>query len=192
MIKFVLSILLLMASVGSVESLSSENYAKVDTSKLNFIRNSFYKAINDEDETYKLENYIIKNFSDDYHNYSPVILAYYGSIEALKAKHAFNPVSKVSCLISSLNRLSDAVKESPDNLEIRFLRFSVLTHLPGILGYNDEREADRNKVCKLLEEKDYSNISAKLQKGIIEFMLKSDRLSSEQTSVLENLHKSMN
>jgi hypothetical protein len=110
-----------------------------DTATINFIRSEFYASIEDEEKTYELEHFIINKYSDDYSKYNPIILAYYGGVQALKAKHAFNPVSKLSHLISGLNRLKEAIGKSPDNLEIRFMRFSILDNVPAILGYGDER-----------------------------------------------------
>ena len=162
-----------------------------DSSTINYIRNEFYAAIEDEDDTYALEKFIIKNYSEDYSDYPPIILAYYGGVQTLKAKHAFNPVSKLSHLISGLNRLEEAIKKSPDNLEIRFMRFSILDHVPGFLGYSDERESDKDKVCTLLMNKNYSIMNMEIQKGIVEYMLQTDRLTVEQRSKLSELYSSL-
>jgi hypothetical protein len=162
-----------------------------DTATINFIRSEFYASIEDEEKTYELEHFIINKYSDDYSKYNPIILAYYGGVQALKAKHAFNPVSKLSHLISGLNRLKEAIGKSPDNLEIRFMRFSILDNVPAILGYGDERMDDRNKICILLLKKDYSSLTFEIQKGIIEYMLASDRLSTSQSVKLQELISSL-
>ena len=150
-----------------------------DTSIVN-LRNEFYAAVENEDKTYSLEKFIINKFSEDYSSYSSVVLAYYGGVQALKAKHAFNPVSKLSHLISGLNRLEEAIERSPGNLEIRFMRFSILDHVPGILGYSEERQEDLDKICTLLMQKNYSSIDSDIQKGIAEYMISTDRLSAQQ------------
>ncbi len=158
-----------------------------DSASMNYLRTEFYAAVEDEDKVDLLEQYIISRYSDDYTSYSPVILAYYGGIQALKAKHAFNPISKLSHLISGLNRLEEAVEKSPDNLEIRFMRFSILDHVPGFLGYSNERDADRDKICGLLIQKDYSSPGYEIQKGMAEYMLESGRLSRHQESLIQDL-----
>ena len=164
-----------------------------DTITINYLRNEFYAAIEDEDKTYLLEDFIISKYSEDYSRYTPLVLAYYGGVQALKAKHAFNPVSKLSHLISGLNRLEDAVKKSPDNLEIRFMRFSILDHVPGILGYSEERQADLDKICTLLMQKDYSVLNYSIQKGIAEYVIASERLNEKQKSrVLELISSFVN
>ena len=158
-----------------------------DSASINFMRNEFYAAVEDEDKVDLLEQYITSRYSEDYTTYAPIILAYYGGIQTLKAKHAFNPISKLSHLISGLNRLEEAVEKSPDNLEIRFMRFSILDHVPGFLGYSKEREADKDKICLLLFQKDYSLSDYKLQKGMAEYMLQSGRLSQNQENLIRDL-----
>lgn len=157
-----------------------------DSSSVDHLRNEFYAAIEDENKNVALEEFIIRKYSENYSDYSPIVLAYYGGVQALKAKHAFNPISKLSHLISGLNRLEEALNKSPDNLEIRFMRFSILDHVPGILGYSEEREADRDKICALLLKKDYSSLNYEIQKGIAEYMISSERLNGEQkTDILD-------
>lgn len=158
-----------------------------DTSTINYLRNEFYAAIEDEDKTYALEKYIENRYSNNYSNYNPLVLAYYGGVQALKAKHAFNPISKLSHLIDGLDRLEEAINESPDDLEIRFMRFSILDHVPGILGYSEEREMDRDRICSLLLQKNYSSLDRKIQRGIAEYMIDSDRLSKKQKNEILNL-----
>lgn len=158
-----------------------------DTSSINYLRNGFYAAVEDEEKVDLLEEYIISRYSGDYSSYNPLILAYYGGIQALKAKHAFNPVSKLSHLISGLNRLEEAVARSPESLEIRFMRFSILDHIPGFLGYSEEREDDKDKICRLLQLKDYTSTGYEIQKGMAEYMLESDRLSKNQAKLMQEL-----
>jgi hypothetical protein len=178
--------LLLILFFSSLRIFGSETVP--DTLSINYLRTEFYAAVEDEDKTYFLEQYIIKKYSEDYTNYNPIILAYFGGVQALKAKHAFNPVSKLSHLISGLNRLEEAISKSPGNLEIRFMRFSILDHVPGVLGYSTERESDKDKICLLLLRKDYSTLSYQIQKGIAEYMIASDRLTIQQkTEILDLL-----
>ncbi len=158
-----------------------------DTAAINFLRNGFYAAVEDEEKVNLLEKYIFSRYSEDYSSYNPLILAYYGGLQTLKAKHAFNPVSKLSHLILGLNRLEEAVAESPENIEIRFIRFSILDHLPGFLGYSEERESDKNKIFQLLLLKDYSSTGFEIQKGMAEYMLESGRLTDIQESRIRQL-----
>jgi hypothetical protein len=151
---------------------------------LEIIRNLYYSSVEDENALIKLDSLITSEFSDTLSQYPPVILAYYGGVEALKAKHAFWPFNKLSYFNSSMDILKTAIEEEPANLEIRFIRFSILDNVPGILGYSNERERDKDEIVFLLCRKDYSKLSEKIQNGIFQYILSSGRLSPEQIDLL--------
>jgi len=176
---------LVLIIVASVKVFSLE--VLQDTASINFLRTGFYAAIEDEDKVDLLEEFIVNKYSQDYTKYNPLILAYFGAIQTLKAKHAFNPFSKFSHLIYGLNRLEEAIERSPDNLEIRFIRFSILDHLPGFLGYSEEREADKENICRLLLKKNYSSPGSDIQRGMAEYMLDSGRLNEDQEKLIRDL-----
>lgn len=163
----------------------------IDSLTLEKIRTTFYAAVEDEDKLYELEELIHTKFNNNSKSRSGIILAYIGGIEALKAKHAFNPVSKLSYLLDALDILEESIKIDPDKLEIRFMRFSILHHVPGILGYGSERDADKNSIVSLLKQKNYDDLSYDIQKGILTFMLESERLNPSQQTDLEKLLTSM-
>ncbi|QQS36420.1 MAG: hypothetical protein IPM56_00240 [Ignavibacteriales bacterium] len=158
-----------------------------DTALINFIRNTFYESVEDEDKTYSLEKFITAKFGEDQSKYDPVILAYFGAVEALKGKHAFNPFSKLNHVIRALDIIEVAVKKEPRSLEIRFVRFSILHHLPGILGYGSERDEDLLVICQLLKERNYSEVNPKLQQGIVQFMIDSERLDDTQLEDMKRI-----
>jgi hypothetical protein len=58
------------------------------------------------------------------------------------------------------------------------------------LGYCKEREDDLKVIYHLLLKQDYTHLRADIQKGIVEFLLDSERLSKEQTSRLKKLSES--
>ncbi|NWF90363.1 MAG: hypothetical protein HXY50_12995 [Ignavibacteriaceae bacterium] len=163
----------------------------IDTSTLGQIRLLFYQSVEDEDKLTQLEQYIQNQFVNNSKSYSPIILAYLGGIEALKGKHAFNPFTKLNHVVSALDILERAVEKDLHNLEIRFIRFSILHHLPAILGYGKEREADIKEICYLLAKKDYASYDLTLQKNVIRFMIESERLSDSQLLQLKKLAVSL-
>lgn len=184
-------ILILIFFTSFSNNILSFNKVQVDTSTLNFIRTQFYLSIENEEETEKLIEFIYKKFSRDFSKYEPIILAYYGSLEALKGKHAFNPFNKLSYLNSSMEKIGESIKQEPYNLEIRFLRFSILHHLPSILGYSKERKEDMIIIYDLLLLKDYSILGKEIQKGIVEFMIESERLSKKQVNELKKISSTL-
>ncbi len=159
----------------------------IDNAKINFIRETFYGAVEDEELTEKLLSYLAGLSNNKPDELSPLLLGYYGATETLVAKHAFNPFKKLSKLNDGLEKIANAIEQNPDNLEIRFLRFSILHYIPGFLGFSKEREEDIKSIYTLLLLKDYAQLEFSIQKGIIEFMLESKRLNEAQTRDLEKL-----
>ncbi len=60
------------------------------------------------------------------------------------AKHAFNPLKKMSYFNEGKAKLENAVKADPKNLEIRLMRLITQENAPRILGYNQHIAEDRN------------------------------------------------
>jgi hypothetical protein len=164
-----------------------DGYSEVESSTLTQIRSLFYAAVESEEKLVELEMFFQNKFSEKALIYQPILLAYTGAIDALIAKHAFNPFTKFSRVLSSLNTLERSVKRDPHNLEIRFIRFSILHNLPGFFGYGKEREDDIVEICKQLSKKDYVKYDPKLQKHVIDFMIASERLNEVQVLQLKKL-----
>lgn len=173
---------------GLGEAPQQRNTAVKDSAAIvDEMRISFFLGAENESELAKLENLIQTNFGKDEKNYAPKILAYAGGLDALKAKHAFNPFRKLSCILSGVEKLDKAVKKNPENLEIRFLRFVILDNLPGVLGIGAERDADINKICSLLLEQDYTELNKGVQQIIAEYMFESKRLSGKQKNSISKI-----
>lgn len=165
--------------------------SEVDSTTQEYIRQHFYKGIENEEVTEDLIAYFEKTFSDDIDTYPPFALAYLGATETLLGKHAFDPFSKLGHLEDGLEKLAKAIEMKPLNLEFRFIRFSILHHLPFFLGYGEEREDDRFMIVTLLEMKMYEEKDKEMVKNIIAFMIESDRLSENQLSTLLEIRDSL-
>lgn len=73
---------------------------------------------------------------------SPLHRAYLGGFRAMWAKHAFNPLVKLSTFHKGKSDIEAALQAEPDNVEIRFIRLSVQKNCPSFLGYNADIETD--------------------------------------------------
>jgi hypothetical protein len=159
--------------------------------EMKFIRETFYQAVEDEKELKNLEKFLIMRYSEDQASYPPVILAYSGVVEALKAKHVFSPFSKFSHLIKALSILDEAVSRMPGDLEVRFLRFSVLDNMPSFLGYNKEKKEDQRVIIAELLRNDYSRVDKQTQRGLVEYLLDSNNISRDEKYLLNDLYISV-
>ncbi|QBO58890.1 hypothetical protein [Chryseobacterium salivictor] len=64
------------------------------------------------------------------------------------AKHAFNPLKKMSYFNEGKKTMEQALKADPKNLEIRLMRLITQEKAPSILGYNQQIKEDRNFLAK--------------------------------------------
>lgn len=116
----------------------------------------------------------------------PALLnAYMGTLEALKAKHAWNPYYKVKYLNDSERTFKGAVTHDPHNIEIRFMRFSIEHNVPKFLGYNKNLIADREEMIKQIDRKYYSSADKALVKTIINFLIDSKRCTPAESENLK-------
>lgn len=60
------------------------------------------------------------------------------------AKHAFNPLKKMSYFNEGKKIMESALKLDPKNLEIRLMRLITQENAPSILSYNHQIKEDRN------------------------------------------------
>lgn len=148
------------------------------------LRLTYYKAVEDEDSIEDYENFVFKNFSAISDISKALAVAYKAGIDAVKSKHAFWPLSKLNYLKKSMESLERAIIIESDNLEIRFMRFSILHYVPGFLGYSAERDEDAKVIFTELLKKNYGILDKKIQKGIFQFLIESDRLSEKDSQLL--------
>ncbi|WP_207535475.1 hypothetical protein [Desertivirga arenae] len=146
---------------------------------LNAIRLEFYKSVDDAG----VANALFKKLKG-IEKKDALLLAYLGSTEAVKAKHAWNPYNKLSLLKAGSKKLEQAVGEDPNNLEIRFLRFSMEHYLPTFLGSSKHLDEDRKQIVKLIGAEKLGTVDKALLKNIISFMKETKRCSSSELAIL--------
>lgn len=169
-------------------------FGSVDQQKIESLRLNYYKAVEEEKYIDTFNAFIDTNFSQEEISGNSVLDAYKAAIVAVKAKHAFWPFTKMTYLNESMELFEKVIADSPDNLEIRFLRFTILHYIPGILGFSDERDEDLVKIVELLSERDFADIPDDLVEGIYNFMIESDRLNEQQQTRLNTsrMHTNIN
>lgn len=70
--------------------------------------------------------------------------AYLAAYEMVWAKHMGNPFKKMGQFKKGRSILETVIKESPDNIDARFIRWCVQTHAPSLLNYRSEVLIDKN------------------------------------------------
>ena len=103
------------------------------------LRKEFNLAIEDE----KQANNLFEKLKQLKPANNTIQYAYLGATEALLAKHCLNPFSKLSYVNSALDKLNKAINLNQNNIEIRYMRFSVEANMPAYLGYSKHITEDK-------------------------------------------------
>ncbi len=81
-----------------------------------------------------------------------IYLAYLGAYQTIWANHVLSPFSKLNTFNAGVKNIEKAIKKDPNNVEIRFLRYSVQKNAPSFLGYNKEKAEDEKFLKKSKED----------------------------------------
>jgi hypothetical protein len=172
---FILAVLFFMVGYAG--------YAQADVPSPKVIRKQLLLALEKRSLTDSLYNIFTAA-----PNKSPLNTCYLGVVQALKAKHAWNPYYKVKYLNDAEKTLQTAVNREPDNMEIRFMRFSIEHNVPGFLGFTKHLTADKEAMIQQLDKKHYATADHEVVVTIIKFLIESKRCTPHET---EKLHKQL-
>ncbi|MEM8566046.1 MAG: hypothetical protein AAGF85_06260, partial [Bacteroidota bacterium] len=111
---------------------------------------------------------------------TPTLVAYQAAARALIAKYTWNPMTKLSCLKSVENLLTNAVGADKDNLEIRFLRFYIENNIPSYLGYSKNIKEDGELLKNNLDVVRKLNLDKRISDYIIEYVNSVDLSKSKR------------
>ena len=148
------------------------------------LRKDYIEAISNSDKADELchELSAIKNPD-------ALLLAYLGSAQAIRAKHAWNPVNKLSYLKQGFKTMDKAVAKDPNQLEVRFLRFSLQFYVPTFLGYSKNIDTDKVKIIDLIRKNDVVDLKVdkKILKDMVNFMIDSKKCSPNEVTTLKKV-----
>ena len=129
---------------------------------LEVVRNNYQIAVQDKDICLSMIQQLENNHE------SNVYLAYLGAFQTIWANHTFNPIEKMNTFNKGKINIEKAVKLSPNDVEIIFIRHSVQKNCPGFLGYDDNLIEDKNFLYKNL-----GSITSATLNSMVENLLKS-------------------
>lgn len=93
---------------------------------------------------------------------------YLAVYEMVYAKHMGNPFKKIGQFKKGKNLLESLIKQNPNNVELRFIRWSVQIHAPSILNYSGDINEDKKYIVanlNTLQPHDAKEIIYKYIKG---------------------------
>src|SRR5690606_30711737 len=77
-------------------------------------------------------------------NKQPLLYGNKGVATMMMASHVANPFRKLSHFNEGKKMLEEAIRNEPDNLELRFLRLSVQSETPAFLKYKQHIQSERS------------------------------------------------
>lgn len=155
-------------------------FAQLSKSELIQFKQQMIKAIESDKLTDSLSD-VVKKLP----NKNALMIGYEGTLEALKAKHAWNPYHKIKYVSRSIKTMQLAINKDPENLEIRFMRFSIQHFTPGFLGFSKNLNEDRREIVKHYQNHTFADADEALVKNIAKFMIESKRCSASEIEILK-------
>jgi hypothetical protein len=116
----------------------------------------------------------------------PVFQAYRGAGLATTANCTSWPLAKMSRFRDGKALLEDAVEEVPQNLEVRFIRYTIQKNIPGFLNY-DNLEEDRKFILDGLTLQLKSGKKDELAVRILKYFNEMNEFTKEEIQELESV-----
>ena len=113
------------------------------------------------------------------HTNDPLTKGYIASLYFAYSKHA-SLFKKMEAFNRGRNLMDAAVKASPNNIELAFLRLSVQMNAPGFLGYDTHIVSDKKLVLE-----GYEKTIPLIRKRIYEFVRTGNGFSQTEKSMVK-------
>lgn len=141
------------------------------------VRVLFHEAATKESSCKKLVS-ILQPF-DETNN--ALYAGYKATATMMMAKYVFNPFTKLSNFYKGKSLLEKSISNDKNNLELRFLRFSIQTNIPSFLGYKSSIGYDKAMLV--------NNFKAirdqQLKQLIFALLINSDNLTATEKKLLK-------
>jgi hypothetical protein len=118
-----------------------------------------------------------------------LMLAYYGATKGLLAKHASNPFNKLSYLDESLKHINSAVNKEPNNIEIRYIRFTIQSQIPEFVGKSKDFYTDKYFLISAVEKAKISKNNKNQLEEICEFLIQYGKCTAAEKNSLSSILK---
>lgn len=160
-----------MSKIVSVLFLFSNIFSFAQNVDINLLQKEYQKVNTDSVACAKLFEKVKNDNSNN-----PTIICYKGAITAAMANHTKNKQEKLKLFKDGKKLIEQAVASDSNNVEIRFLRFTIQTNCPKIMGYNKQIEADKKYIVA-----NFNSIkNASFKKSIGNFLVNSKCLSEDE------------
>jgi hypothetical protein len=149
--------------------------AMAQNSTIDELRKEYHKINTDSISCANLYQKIIKDNQND-----NLTIAYKGAITASMANFAKNKKEKLNLFTTGKRLLEQSIAADSSNIETRFLRYTIQTSCPKILGYNKQIQPDKNFILK-----NYSNANVAVKKMISSFAMQTKYFTEAEKEKLK-------
>ena len=146
------------------------------------LRQHFRQAAQDEASSRRFHQLMSQYAAEN-----AVVLAYKAASEAILAKHTGGLFDKLDRVKAAGRQFDQAVALDPRHPEIRFLRFSVESNLPGFLGASKHVEEDKHLLVQTLLSHPKSGLDAEAFQTVRDYLVRGNHLTDEQEAHLRKL-----
>lgn len=118
---------------------------------------------------------------------NPVLLAYRGACSAASAGSVSGVQKKLKYFNNGKDELERAVRQMPNDPEIRFLRLATQLNAPGFLGYSSNTDNDKKVIVAALSKVSATDPNTYLYALIADYLLTTDSLSSSERQIIVHM-----
>ncbi len=109
----------------------------------------------------------------------PKMLGYKAVASMMMCNYITNPYTRVKYFYAGKGDLEKAIKTSPADVELRYLRYTVQENVPGVLNYNGSMSEDRKILVTYLNDAANREKDPDLHARIMKYMLNSKTVPAE-------------
>ena len=149
------------------------------------VRRGFETAPESARETRRLRLLLEERLPGDAAEWPAVFRAYGAALEGLEGKHAASPREKLRRTRAGLAAFEGLAEGHPDSFEIRMLRFSFASQLPGFFGMRAAAEADLSALADLLESGGDGGVPLDYRRDSVRWILRHGAPAPEMRRRLE-------
>ncbi|MEM9985435.1 MAG: hypothetical protein AAF804_10095 [Bacteroidota bacterium] len=146
------------------------------------LRNRYQEAVTDREEADALWRKLKRQSSQE-----ALPLAYQASTRVLQANFTLMPLSKLAYLKEAMKLFRQAVKLDPENIEIRFLRYSIQYNLPRYLHESGDMSEDKAVIFRNLASFQRFHLDTQHLQSFLNFFEQHQLISEPERAQLQSL-----
>lgn len=114
--------------------------------------------------------------------------AYCAAMFFMKSRYEKFPLTKLKYHKKGKKQLDFLITESPNNIEMRYIRFLIQSEIPKFLGYNSNLEEDFLLISQQLLN---SNISPDLKSNMLKNMVLTTAITPQKKEIIKNIQQQL-